>query len=96
MKATTKWDKYLQAQLKNPEVRRGFEAETKMLKLGLRLAEQRKRKGLTQAEVAERIGTSAPQLCRTERRPERANISTLNKYADALGMGLEVKLVARR
>jgi DNA-binding XRE family transcriptional regulator len=96
MKAASNWDKYLKAQLKNPAVKRGFDDEMKMLKLGLRLAEQRQRQGLTQAEVAKRIGTSAPQLCRTERRPERANMSTLIKYADALGMGLDVKLVAKR
>lgn len=93
---TTIWDAYLKQQLKNPKVRQAYDAEMKMLHLGLQLAEQRKRKGLTQAEVARRIGTSAPQLCRTERRPERANMSTLLKYADALGMGLDIKLVAKR
>jgi DNA-binding XRE family transcriptional regulator len=95
MKATN-WDAYLKRQLKNPKVRQTYDAEMKMLHLGLQLAEQRKRQGLTQSEVARRIGTSAPQLCRTERRPERANMSTLLKYADALGMGLDVKLVAKR
>jgi DNA-binding XRE family transcriptional regulator len=96
MKAKTDLDRFLELQLKNPKVKKAYDEEMQMLKIGLQLAEQRKRQGLTQAEVAKRIGTSAPQLCRTERRPERANMTTLRKYADALGMGLDVKLVAKR
>jgi len=96
MRAETKWDKYLRQQMKDPEFKKAFEEETQMLEIGLQLANQRKRQGLTQAEVAQRIGTSAPQLSRTERRPERANMTTLRKYAAALGMGLDVKLVAKR
>jgi DNA-binding XRE family transcriptional regulator len=96
MKNETSWDKFLKERLKNPKVKNAYDEEMQMLKIGLQLSEQRKRQGLTQAEVARRIGTSAPQLCRTERRPERANMTTLRKYADALGMGLDVKLVAKR
>ena len=51
--------------------------------------------GLTQAEVAEKIGTSAPQLSRTERKPENANMRTLIRYAAAVGMDLDIRLVAR-
>jgi DNA-binding XRE family transcriptional regulator len=96
MKTETNWDKYVKQQMKNPVFKKAFDDEMQMLEIGLQLAQQRKRQGLTQAEVAKRIGTSAPQLCRTERRPERANMTTRRKYADALGMGLDVKLVAKR
>ena len=65
------------------------------MKIGLALANQRRQKGLTQAEVAEKIGTSAPQLSRTERKPENANMRTLIRYAAAVGMDLDIRLVAR-
>jgi transcriptional regulator with XRE-family HTH domain len=65
------------------------------LSIGLELANQRKRKGMTQAEVARKIGTSAPQLSRTERRPENVNMRTLMRYAEAVGMDLDIRLVAR-
>lgn len=91
----TAWDSYVEHELEKPEVRRAYEEETKVLSIGLELANQRKRKGLTQAEVARKIGTSAPQLSRTERRPENVNMRTLLRYAEAIGMDLEIKLVAR-
>ncbi len=58
----TAWDSYLDQQLANPSVRQAYEEETKVLGIGLQLANQRKRKGLTQAELAKKIGTSTPRL----------------------------------
>ncbi|MGA2278401.1 MAG: helix-turn-helix transcriptional regulator, partial [Terracidiphilus sp.] len=78
-----------------PAVKKAYEEETQVLKIGLALANQRRQKGLTQAEVAEKIGTSAPQLSRTERKPENANMRTLIRYAAAVGMDLDIRLVAR-
>lgn len=89
------WDSYLKQQLKKPQVRKAFEREKRMLDLGIMLARQRESKGLTQAEVASRIGTSTPQVSRTENKPEHANMQTLMRYAEALGMKLDVKLVSK-
>jgi ribosome-binding protein aMBF1 (putative translation factor) len=90
------WDTYLEQQLKKPRVKRAFEDEKKVLNIGIALARERKRKGMTQEEVARQIGTSAPQVSRTERRPEHANVRTLARYADAVGMKLDMRLVAKR
>jgi transcriptional regulator with XRE-family HTH domain len=51
---------------------------------------------MTQAELAKKIGTSTPQLSRTERRPENVNMRTLIRYAEAVGMNLDVRLVAKK
>jgi HTH-type transcriptional regulator/antitoxin HipB len=91
----TAWDSYVKGQLKSPAVRKAYEEETKALSIGLQLANQRKRIGLTQAQVAKRIGTSTPQLSRTERRPENVNMRTLMRYAEAVGMELDIKLVSK-
>jgi transcriptional regulator with XRE-family HTH domain len=77
-------------------VRKAFEEEKRVLNIGIALARERKRKGLTQEEVARHIGTSAPQVSRTEHRPERSNVQTLMRYADAVGMMLRMKLVTKR
>ena len=90
------WDRYLSHQLKKPKVNKAFAEEKKVLHLGIALAHERKRKGLTQEDVAKRIGTSAPQVSRTERAPDHTNVQTLMRYADAIGMKLDVKLVSRR
>ena len=92
----TEWDSYLDQQLTNPTVRQAYEEETKVLSIGVQLAKQRKRKGLTQAELAKKIGTSPPQLSRTERRPENVNLRTLIRYAEAVGMNLDVRLIAKK
>ncbi len=92
----TAWDKYLDQQLTDPVVRKAYEEETQVLAIGMQLAQQRKRQGLTQAELAKKIGTSTPQLSRTERRPENVNMRTLIRYADAVGMNLDVRLVAKK
>jgi transcriptional regulator len=92
----TAWDSYVKRQLKKPAVRQAYEEEAKVLSIGLQLANQRRRKGLTQAQVAKQIGTSTPQLSRTERRPENVNMRTLMRYADAIGMDIDIRLVARK
>ena len=92
----TEWDSYLDQQLANPTVRQAYEEEIKVLSFGMELAKQRKRAGMTQAELAKKIGTSMPQLSRTERRPENVNMRTLIRYAEAVGMNLDVRLVAKK
>jgi len=92
----TSWDRYLRRQLKNPPVRRAFDEEWSALAIGATLARERRKRGLTQQRVAERMGTSAPQLSRTERQPEHANISTLVRYADALDLKLDFVLRRKR
>lgn len=54
--------------------------------------------GLTQAQVAERIGTTQSAVARMEsgRGKHSPSLATLSKYADALGCRLEVRLVKHR
>jgi DNA-binding XRE family transcriptional regulator len=92
----TAWDSYLDQQLTDPVVHQAYTEETKLLSIGLQLAKQRKRQGMTQAELASKIGTSTPQLSRTERRPENVTMRTLMRYAEAVGMNLDVRLVAKK
>lgn len=51
--------------------------------------------GITQAEVAERIGTTQSAIARLEsgRGKHSPSLSTLQKYAHALGCRLELRLV---
>ena len=56
----------------------------------------RKAAGLTQAQVAERMGTKAPAVARLENAlitgTPSPSLNTLRKYATALGKKLEVRL----
>jgi DNA-binding XRE family transcriptional regulator len=53
--------------------------------------------GLTQAQVAERMGTQPPAIARLERSlatgKHSPSLATLRKYAEACGRALELKLL---
>jgi len=84
--------------LNKPAVRAEYERiernEMPMLDLILKA---RSEAGLTQAQVAERMGTKAPAVARLENAlitgKHSPSIATLQKYAAALGKKLEVRLV---
>ena len=92
----TAWDEFVQEQMQDPKVRASCQEESRLLSIGIELARLRKSRGLTQAQLAQTMGTSTPQLSRTERRPENATMRTLMRFADAMGMEIEFKLVAKR
>lgn len=50
--------------------------------------------GLTQAELARRVGVSQQQVAKLERPGANPSIATLSKVADALGVRIELDLVA--
>jgi DNA-binding XRE family transcriptional regulator len=58
----------------------------------------RARAGLTQAEVAERVGTTQSAIARLESgaRKHSPSIATLQRYARALGYRVQIKLVKAR
>ena len=62
--------------------------------LGSALASARRTAGLSQSDVAERMGTSQPAVARLEAGSTNAQLSTLRRYAEAIGCRLELGLSA--
>jgi transcriptional regulator with XRE-family HTH domain len=58
------------------------------------LVAERRAQGLSQAEVAERMGTSQPAVARMEAGAVDVRLSTLQRYAAAVGRQLEVRLAS--
>ena len=60
--------------------------------IGLKIAYYRKKKGYTQADLAQQIGMSAAYLAQIERgnRGNSFSLETLYQIADALEIGVEV------
>jgi transcriptional regulator with XRE-family HTH domain len=56
------------------------------------LVAQRRAAGLSQAEVAVRMGTSQPAVARVEAGSGDVRLSTLERYAAAVGRRLELRL----
>ncbi|MDP8928572.1 MAG: helix-turn-helix domain-containing protein [Actinomycetota bacterium] len=63
--------------------------------LGQRLRELRLQAGLTQAELAARVGISQPNVARLESGINPPNLSTLRKIADALSADVVVAFEKR-
>jgi DNA-directed RNA polymerase specialized sigma subunit len=79
-----------------PENRRLYEEEAKKKELWLQLVEARKASGLTQKEIAERMGVSQVQVSRIEKRGYDAyTLRTLRRYLDALGNGFSLEVAVK-
>ncbi len=76
--------------LADPEVQ-AVELEIEWL-LSLEVAAARARSGLTQAQIAERMGTTQSAVARLESGRAKPSLRTLEKYAAATGSRLTVKL----
>lgn len=66
--------------------------ETKPLPIVEELRQERKRQGLTQSEIADRMGTKYPVISFLEAGIRFPSLTTLLGYADALGFDLEMRL----
>jgi transcriptional regulator with XRE-family HTH domain len=81
-------------------VKAQYDAQKEELALFDELVKARSKAGLTQAEVAERMGTQVPAISRLEsgaRAPGHSpSIATLQRYAEAVGCRLLVKLAPKK
>lgn len=59
------------------------------------IREARRRAGLSQAELAARVGTSQPAIARYERARSMPDISTLHRIVQACGLELRLELTER-
>ena len=83
--------------LADPEVKAEYEKLADEFALLDEFLKARAAQGLTQAQVAEKIGTTQSAVARMESGSGRhsPSLATLTKYADALGCKLEVRLIRR-
>jgi ribosome-binding protein aMBF1 (putative translation factor) len=84
--------------LKQKDVQKEYDALEPEFSLLGDLLRARQKAGLSQAEVAQRMGTKAPAITRLESSlssgKHSPSIATVKKYADALDCHLEIKIVA--
>jgi len=83
--------------LANAEVKAEYENLADEFSLLDEFLKARAAQGLTQAQVAEKIGTTQSAVARMESGSGKhsPSLATLTKYADALGCRLEVRLVRK-
>jgi DNA-binding XRE family transcriptional regulator len=69
-----------------------FEEGYTDFKIGVLLRQARKAAGLTQEEVARRLNTKKSAISRIENHAHDVRLSTLRRYADAVGANLQIRL----
>jgi len=83
--------------LSNPEAKAAYDEMAPEFALLRQMLKARQTAGLSQADVAERMGTKPPAVTRLESSlgngKHSPSLATLQKYAHAVGYKLQVKLV---
>lgn len=98
MKGRTNFDRYLQDQLRDTDFAARFKKAGEAWDLAIQLAALRKESGLSQKELAKRVGTSQQQISRLESPCyEGHSLSMIRRVAEALGatVRVEVERVSR-
>jgi HTH-type transcriptional regulator/antitoxin HipB len=78
--------------LNDPEFADGYERGFQAFKLGVMLKSAREQAGLTQAEVARRLGTHKSAISRMENHADNIRLTTLQRFAEAVGCFLSLEL----
>lgn len=87
------WDEVKAARVQSPERRRGHEKAGRAIRLAMEIRALREARGLSQRELAERVGTTQSAIARLEGGNISPSLPTLDKIAEALGAELSVALV---
>ncbi len=82
--------------LANPEFRDEYEKADAEFSVIEALVRARTEAGLTQTELARRVGTTQSAIARLEGGSVSPSLATLRRYAEATGTRLEVSLVQDR
>ncbi len=87
------FQKYKQTRMKqDPEFWVGYEERLETFKLGTLLKQARLDAGLTQEQIAKRLKTTKSVVSRMENHSTDIRLSTLDKFAKAVGRKIHVAL----
>ena len=70
----------------------GFETGYDQFKIGVMLRAAREEAGFTQDDIAKRLRTKKSAISRIENHAEDIRLSTLEKFAEAIGKRLSLKI----
>lgn len=87
-------DRFIEQQKReSPEFADGFDEGYQNFKIGVLFKVSREQAGMTQEEVARKLGTKKSAISRIENHAEDIRLSTLHKYAKALGKKVNLEIV---
>ena len=74
------------------EFAKNYEEGFENFKIGVMLRQARESEGLTQEEIAKKLNTKKSAISRIENHSEDIRLSTLRKYAEALGKEIRLEI----
>ncbi len=77
----------------DPEFRRAYDSLKPEFEIARQLIRARRRAGMSQVEVAKRMRTTQSAVARLESGRQMPAMSSLKRYADALGCRIQVRLL---
>ncbi len=84
-------DQYIEERsLKDSEFKSDFIEGYHAFKIGLTLKKMREESGMTQSEIALKMGTQKTAISRIENHADNMRLSTLEKFANALGKRMQI------
>ena len=93
MKQRKKKSGWLDKKLSNPKFRKAFREEYEKVSIGEQLLKLRLEAGMTQAEVAKKVGTTASAISRYENAEyNRYELQTLRKIVEACDGVLQISM----
>ncbi|KUK32065.1 MAG: Helix-turn-helix domain protein [Thermoanaerobacterales bacterium 50_218] len=87
-----KWSEFKKDLMKNPAFREEYENLEPEYQLVKAIVERRKLKGMTQAELARKVGTRQSAIARLESGSYNPSLRFLKKVAKALDAKIEISL----
>jgi ribosome-binding protein aMBF1 (putative translation factor) len=77
----------------DPEFWKDYDERLETFKLGILLKQARKEAGMTQEQIARELKTTKSVISRMENHATDIRLSTLEKFAKALGRRIQISLV---
>jgi len=84
---------YLAQQLKNKKIKAIYDDYGKQLEIAYKIIELRKKAGISQAELAEKLGTKQNNIARIESGGQNLTTQTLQKIALAFRRDLKIDFI---
>jgi DNA-binding XRE family transcriptional regulator len=89
----TSWEAIKASRADSPARRRGYEKASRAIRLAFEIRALREKKGLSQRELAERVGTTQSAIARLEAGNISPSLPTLDKIAAALGAEVSLTII---
>src|SRR3989344_3474976 len=93
LKQAINFQSYLKEQLKNPKLKKHYDEFGKQLEIAYQILQLRKETGMSQSELARKLGTTQSNIARIETGQQNFTTVTLQRIADVFNREVKIEFV---